>query len=148
MVDYSTMEEEIKNTPEPEILKKGTEVLARIISVRTGVSDKNDATWYQPVFDVPDMPLVKEFNDFMWDLADKDKLDEKQAMNAIRRFREFAKAFRIDYSKPFNWEDDLPGLEGWLEVGVKKSDEYGDSNSVRKYISGPSGNSEENPFTE
>jgi len=147
MVDYSTMEEEIKNAPDPKILKKGTEVLVRIITVRSGISDKNDAQWYQPVYDVPNMPLVREFNGFFWDLSDKDKLTEKQAGNAIRDIRDFAKTFKIDLSKPFDWEEDLVSLEGWVEVGFKKDDEYGDGNTVRKYISGPSDQMEDDiPF--
>jgi hypothetical protein len=40
----------------------------------------------------------------------------------------------IDYSRPFDWEDDLVGLEGWIILGVKKSDEYGDQNTVKKYV--------------
>jgi len=52
------------------------------------------------------------------------------------KFKSFATAFGIDYSRPFSWTDDLPGKEGWLIVGVRKSDEYGDQNSVKKYIAG------------
>ena len=134
LTDYSNMEQEITNAPEPIVLPKGFEVKARIIAVRSGVSDKNDAQWYMPVFDIPSEPMSKEFNDFFWDLEDRDKLEEKEAMRAIRKFRNFAYAFGIDYSKPFDWEDDLVGLEGWMIVGIKKSDEYGDQNTVDKYL--------------
>jgi hypothetical protein len=50
------------------------------------------------------------------------------------RFKQFATAFGLDYSRPFSWEDDLVGLEGWVILGVKKSDEYGDQNNVSKYV--------------
>ncbi len=136
LTDYSSLEKEISNAPEPMTLPRGTEVKARIIAVRSGISDKNDAQWYQPVFDIPDEPLAKEFNDFFWDLSDCDKLEEKSALSAMRKFRNFAKAFDLDYSKPFDWEDDLIGLEGWVILGVKKSDEYGDQNTVSKYLAG------------
>ena len=134
LTDYSTLEQEIENAPEPIILPKGTEVKARIISVRSGISDKNNAQWYQPVFDIPSEPLATEFNDFFWDLLDADKLDEKQKARSIRKFKMFAEAFGIDYSKPFDWEEDLVGLEGWMILGVKKDDEYGDKNTVSKYL--------------
>jgi hypothetical protein len=134
LTDYSSLEKEISNAPEPKILPKGTEVKARIIAVRSGISDKNDAQWYQPVFDIPSESLAKEFNDFFWDLADCDKLEEKSTLSAMRKFRNFAQAFDLDYSKPFDWEDDLIGLEGWVILGVKKSDEYGDQNTVSKYL--------------
>lgn len=134
LADYSSIEKEISDAPEPIILPKGSEVKARIIAVRSGISDKNDAQWYQPVFDIPDEPLAKEFNDFFWDLSDCNKLEEKSALNAMRKFKNFANAFDLDYSKPFSWEDDLVGLEGWVILGVKKSDEYGDQNTVSKYL--------------
>jgi len=134
LVDYTDLEKEITDAPEPKVLPRGTEVKARIINVREGISDKNGARWYQPVFDVPDDPMVIEFNDFFWDLADRDKLDPKQAQRALYQFKQFASAFGIDYSKPFSWTDDLVGLEGWLIVGVRKDDEYGDKNTVSKYV--------------
>jgi len=135
LTDYSDLEKEIADAPEPKILPRGTEVKARIIAVRGGISEKNSCQWYTPVFDVPDDPMVIEFNDFFWDLADaQGKIDEKQFQRALNSFRNFAAAFGIDYSRPFSWEDDLPGLEGWLIVGVRKDDEYGDKNTVSKYV--------------
>lgn len=137
LTDYSDLEKEIADAPEPKTLPRGTEVRARIINVREGISDKNGAQWYTPVFDVPEDPMVIEFNDFFWDLADaKGKIDEKQFQRSLNKFKNFATAFGIDYSKPFSWTDDLPELEGWLIVGVKKSDEYGDQNTVSKYVVG------------
>lgn len=136
LTDYSALEQEIADAPEPTILPKGSEVKARIINMRGGISDKNGAQWYQPVFDIPDQPLAKEFNDFFWDLKDCDKLDEKSAARSMRKFKVFAEAFSIDYSKPFDWEDDLINLEGWIILGIKKDEEYGDSNTVSKYVAG------------
>lgn len=133
--DYSDLEKEIANAPEPRTLPRGSEVKARIIAVRSGISDKNDATWYQPVFDIPNDPMVTEFNAFFWDLSDRDKIDEKQVARNMNAFKNFASSFGLDYSKPFSWEDDLIGLEGWIIVGVKKTDEYGDQNTVSKYLS-------------
>ena len=135
--DYSGMEQEIKDAPELVTLPRGSEVKARIVGIRDGISDKNNAQWYQPIFDVPDDPLVNEFNDFFWDLVDRDKLDAKQSRRAFTKFKNFAAAFDLDYSRPFNWTDDLIGLEGWVILGVKKSDEYGDQNTVSKYMTSP-----------
>lgn len=145
LTDYSSLEREIADAPEPKILPRGAEVKARIIFVRDGVSDKNNAQWYQPVFDIPDEPLALEFNDFFWDLADRDKLDDKSAARAVRKFKLFAEAFGLDYSKPFSWTDDLIGLEGWVILGVRKSDEYGDQNTVSKYVSKRGGGRKTSP---
>ncbi len=134
LVDYSDLEKEIANASEMMTLPAGSEVKARIISVREGVSDRNGATYYQPVFDIPSQPMVSEFNDFFWDLRDRDKVDSKQYQRNLNHFKTFAAAFGINYAKPFNWVDDLLGLEGWMVLGYKKDDEYGDKNTVKKYI--------------
>lgn len=134
LVDYSDLENEINNAQEPTILPRGTEAKLRIIAVRSGVSEKSGARWYQPVFDVPSEPMVQEFTDFMWDLADRNLIDPKQAARNLARFKTFAQAFGIDYSRPFSWETDLIGKEGWAIVGIRKTDEYGDQNTVAKYI--------------
>jgi len=136
LTDYSDLEKEIEGAPEPKILPRGSEVKARIINVREGISDKNGAQWYMPTYDVPDDPMVIEFNDFFWDLADRDKLDPKSAQRALYKFQKFASAMGLDYSRPFSWMDDLPGLEGWMILGVRKSDEFGDQNTVSKYVAG------------
>jgi len=134
LVDYSDLEQAIAEAPEPKVLPRGSEVKARIINVNEGISDKNGAHWYMPVFDVPDDPMVIEFRDFFWDLADASKLDEKNAQRSVYKFKTFADAFGIDYTKPFSWTDDLIGLEGWVILGIKKDDDYGEQNTVTKYI--------------
>jgi len=136
LTDYSDLEKDIETAEAPKILPRGSEVKARIVAVNEGTSDKNGAKWYMPVFDVPDDPMVIEFTDFFWDLADRDKLDPKAAQRAIYRFKTFAEAFGLDYSKPFSWTDDLVGLEGWVIVGVRKSNDYGEQNTVSKYVTG------------
>ncbi len=136
LTDYSDLEKEIEEAPEPKILPRSSEVKARIINVREGVSDKNGAQWYSVVFDVPSEPTALEFNDFFWDLKERDKLDEKNYFRALRKFKNFAAAFGIDYSKPFSWTDDLIGKQGWVILGIRKTDEYGDQNTVSKYIAG------------
>lgn len=134
--DYTDLEKEIAEAPDPKTLPRGSEVKARIINVREGISDKNGCQWYTPVFDVPNDPMIIEFNDFFWDLADRDKLEPKAAARSLNKFQKFAAAFDLDYSRPFSWEDDLIGLEGWVILGVRKSDEYGDQNTVSKYVTG------------
>ena len=136
LVDYSDLENDITNAPEPKVLPKGSEVEARIISVRSGVSDSNGAHWHMPVFDVPSDPLVMEFSDFFWDLLDREKIGEKSYLRTINRFKKFAAAFDIDYSRPFDWEEDLVGKTGWIIVGVRHSDDYGDQNTVSTYVYG------------
>ncbi|MFH1547215.1 MAG: hypothetical protein ABIC57_01895, partial [bacterium] len=78
--------------------------------------------------------MVVEFNAFFWELADRDKLTPKETQRGIYQFGRFAECFGIDYSRPFSWEDDLNGLEGWVILGLKKSEEYGDQNIIKKFV--------------
>jgi len=135
LVDYSELEQEIENAPEPKILKVGSEVLARIILVNTGVSEKNGCKWYNITFDVPEDPLVKEFRYFFWEL-DREHLDEKQYSRNLYSFKLLIKCFGIDISRPFNWEEDLLGKEGWVILGVKKDDGFGEQNQINKFVAG------------
>jgi hypothetical protein len=137
LTDYSDLEKEIKDAPPPRILKRGEEVKARIIKVDTGVSEKEGdyegCTWHRLTFDVPADPTVIAFGDMMWEL-ERDKLPAKGFQQGLYRFQTFANAFNLDYSRPFSWEDDLPGLEGWLIAGTRKSEEYGEQNTIQKYV--------------
>ena len=98
LTDYSDLEQRIKDAPEPKILPVGSEVKARVVSVKSGISDK------------------------------------QQFAQSLAAFQKFAACFGIDYSRPFSWEDDVVGLEGWVILGIKKDDEYGDKNIIKKYV--------------
>ena len=140
LTDYSALEKDIKDAPEMEILPKDTEAKLRIVKVDTGVIDdeaKNSfgAEWHSITFDIPSEVNCPMFNHFMWDLGSKDKVDPKQYQQALRDFRDFAEAFNIDYSRPFDWEA-FAGLEGWaiLKVVKDKTGEYPDKNGIKKFI--------------
>jgi hypothetical protein len=135
LIDYSDMEQEILDAQEPTVLPKGTEVKVRIIQVRSGTSEKNDADYLMPMYEVQGegMEMVKEVSDFMW-VLDRDNLPAKDYARALDQFKKFAKCFGIDLSRPFDPDEDLIGLEGWVILGLRKSEEYGEQNTVSKYI--------------
>jgi len=135
LIDYSDMEQEINDAQEPTVLPKGTEVKVRIIQVRQGTSEKNGNDYLMPLYEVlgDGMEMVKEVSDFLW-VLDKENLGAKEYARALDQFKKFAKCFGIDLSRPFDPEEDLVGLEGWIIVGLRKSDEYGEQNNVSKYI--------------
>jgi hypothetical protein len=135
LIDYSDLEQEINDAQEPIALPKGTEVKVRIIQVRIGTSEKSGADYFIPILEAlgDGMERVKEISDFLWAL-DKENLTSKEYDRALYQFKKFAKCFGIDLSRPFDPEENLVGLEGWIIVGLKKSDEYGEQNNVSKYI--------------
>lgn len=137
VTDYSNMEKEILDAPQPFPIGKGKEVKARITRVQTGTSDKNDARYIMPYFDIPDEPLATEFNDFFWDPLDYAKVDPSQVARSKARFSNFIKAFKIDLGRQFDWEADVPGSEGWIITGnVKEDTGFGEKTSISKYIAG------------
>ena len=135
--DYSQLESQISDAQEPKVLKAGTEVKARIIKVLSGISDSerfDGCEWHQVLYDIPDVPMVIEYNDFFWEL-DAEKLDAKSYQRSLYQFQQFAASFGIDYSRPFDWETDLIAKEGWMILGVGKDDpEFGQKNTVKKYV--------------
>ena len=134
LLDYSDMAEDISNSKDPIVLPKGSEVKVRIIQVRTG-EDKNGKDYFMPVLEAlgEGNEMVKEFSDFHY-VLDPSAMDAKSFERSKNKFKNFAKCFGVDFTRPFDPEDDLVGLEGWVIVGVSKSDEYGEQNTVSKYI--------------
>lgn len=151
LTDYTDLESEIGDAEEPKVLPTGTEIKARIVSVSSGISESekfNGCTWHQVWYDVPDEPMTISFSDFFWRL-DKALLDASSYAKSLYQFQTFAAAFGIDYSRPFDWEDDLPGKDGWMIVGIGKDDPtYGRKNTVKKYVAPRSDptDSDDTPF--
>jgi len=137
LLDLTGMIDEIEDAPEPTVADSGTEHKLRIISCRGGEAhSKNsgrDCEYISPVFEVPDAPLVKEFSTFLW-IPEKKKLTEKDYARALSDFRIFIKCFGIDISQAFEYQDHLPGHVGWAILGIKDNDEYGEQNTIRKFI--------------
>lgn len=134
LIDYSDMQDDIQNAQEPTVLPKGSEVKVRIIQVRTG-EDKNGKDYFMPVMEAlgDGMEMVKEFSDFHY-ILDPEALTSKEFARSKNKFKLFAWCFGFDFSRPFDPEDDLVGLEGWVIVGISKSDEYGEQNTISKYV--------------
>jgi hypothetical protein len=136
------MEQEIRNAPKPHILPKGAEVKVRIIRVALGQSTKEGsegAKWFMPHFDVPADLMAKEFNTFLWDPLTSSKLSNPKSIASCKsNFDNFTRCFGIDLSKPLDLELDLPGLEGWVIVGVSPDEGFGEKNFISRYVTGSS----------
>lgn len=138
MLDLTEMIDEVENAQDPTVLGAGSEHKLRIVYVRGGYArDKSfegdgECEYISPVFEVPNEPNAKEFSTFLW-VPDKTKLSPKSFQRALNDFRRFIKAFSIDISKPLEYEDELPGHEGWAILGTKSSDEYGEQNTIKSF---------------
>ena len=137
MLDLTDQMDEIEGAEEPTIAEIGEEYKLRIIGCREGERiDKttgHELKYFAPLFEVVDAPMVKEFSGF-FDIPNKKEMTEKQYKRSLYAVRVFAECFGIDLARPIDYEDDLPGLEGWAILGSKISDDYGEQNTIRKYI--------------
>jgi len=132
MLDLTQKVDEIEDSQEPTVADSGTEAKLQIISVN-GDYDKNGNEYFMPVFEVVDAPMVKEFTDF-FHVPDEEKLTAKQYARSLNKIKNFVKAFGIDITRPIDYEDDLPGSIGWAILGIRRDDEYGEQNTVRRYV--------------
>ncbi len=128
----SLMEINTDGVLEPRILNAGEEARLRVISVRSGV-DKNDENYLMITCEVVDVPEAKEIMYMLY--IPSSTMDPKKLNRTKWDWTVFAQATGFDLSRPFEPEDDLIGLEFWAVLGVRKSDEYGDQNTIRKFLS-------------
>lgn len=125
----SFLDVDTSGAQEPVAVESGEHQL-RVIS---GVvaKDKNNHPYFQPRFDVPAEPRAKDFTDFI--RLPHSEMDEKALNRAKWRLESFKKCFGIEGSR-IDLEQDLPGKMGWAILGVREDPEFGEQNTVRKYI--------------
>jgi hypothetical protein len=129
MVDVG---KDLANAKLPTAVEANTEAKVRIIRVMSG-TDKNDLDYFQVLLEATEFPTSKDFTHFLH-ATNQDGMTPKQKERTNWSFKEFCNAFGFDFSRPFDPEDDWPGLEAWAILGVKKSDQYGDQNFVKTWI--------------
>ena len=132
----SVVELNIEGAQEPTVASADKEYKLRIVSCDPAKVDKNGNDYIMPRFEIPDEPTSKEFIRYI-KLATPNNLKElsPKAKNTLKWANtEFFKCFVVNLSKKFKPEDDLPGKTGWAILGIESSEEYGDQNYVKKFI--------------
>lgn len=62
--------------------------------------------------------------------------DARKRNNRLLAIQRFYAAFGVDYKNgPVNISD-LPGLTAWAILGLESSDQYGDQNRVKRWVTG------------
>jgi hypothetical protein len=119
----------LKDAKEPMPVPKNEEYQLEILGVKVDF-DKNDLKYLMPRLTVKNPPegikLVKTFTHFLYipndDLRNR---DEERFERAKWDLREFLEAFSVDYSRPFDEEDDLVGKKGYAILGIRDDDFLG-----------------------
>lgn len=122
---------DIDNAKEPMVVEADQEYKLRIVSCRVG-ENKNGDPYLLPRFEITSEPYAKEFTKYL--AVPHSGMTEKQRNGTAYALQTFFRAFEFDHSRPFDPEEDLIGLEGWALLGVEESEEYGESNFVKKFL--------------
>lgn len=122
----------LDQTFEPEITPDNTEVKVRIIEAVEGISGKGNV-YIRLRLEVADNPKAQSITTFI-NIPNPQTQDEKKLNNSRRFFKRWTDAFGIDQGRALNPEVDLPGMEAWAIVGVDVSDEYGEQNNVKRWV--------------
>lgn len=120
----------VMETPDPTIMDADSEVKLRIVDC-THKENKNGEEYILPRFEIIDEPLTKEVTKYLG--LPYAGLDEKKLMKTKNALKHFFSAF--DVPEKFDPEE-LVGLEGWAILGVETTEEYGEQNYVKKFVTG------------
>ena len=121
----------ISDAVEPIILAADEEFKLRIISCDSKLN-KNNEPYLLPRFEATDEALAKEITKYF--PLPFDNMDEKKTNSAKLGLKRFFDAFDYEVGSEFDTED-LIGLEGWVILGVETSDQYGENNFIKRFIS-------------
>lgn len=133
MPTFDPTEWELSTAQEPYALKDGEEVKLRIMEVRKETRPSDDTEYFNVRLEVPDQPFSKEIAHFL-NVPDRKLMNAKQINVARNEMQKFLAAFEIDTERPFDPTEDWPGQEGWCILGMRKSDQYGEQNYIKKLI--------------
>lgn len=135
MAIIDLVDQNIADTPDPVVMAADSEVKLRIISAEYNQkAEKNNGNPYLMVrFEVCDQPLAKEISKFF--ALPCHELDAKKNEAAKRTLKYLGEAFGVDFNRPFE-DEDLVGLEGWVILGVESTEQYGDQNFIKRFVTG------------
>lgn len=128
----SLMDVDVSDAQEPICLPENSEAELRI--VRANVNQTGE--YLVVFFDIPNEPLAKTFSNPFAIPGKIEGRTEKELNNDKWRLKVFYDTFKVDYSQPFDPSDYLPGHTGWAILGVKASEEYGDQNFIKRFVTG------------
>ena len=129
MLDLAALD--LENAPEIKAVPANEEYKLRIIDCKAG-RDKNEDDFLLPRFEVVDHPTSKDFTRYI--RLPSDSMDDKKMAKTKSLLRTFFECFDVDLSRKFDPEDFLPGLEGWAILGLEESEEWGEQNYIKKFI--------------
>lgn len=121
----------LNDVKEPIVLPDGSEVLVRILAAKFGLSQEKGNPGISTRIEIADEPYAKEIFHYI-SLPHKD-LTAKQRNEYGWRLIQFTEAFGIDRSVPQSVDDEWPGHEAWVLIGVEDDPKYGKKNIIKEF---------------
>lgn len=129
--DSFTFSPDFSETYDEVALPAGSEVEVEVRYADVGTSQKSGGKYIRLGLTIPSEPTSKDFNEFIHLPGSDD--DPKTANRKNQRLRAFMRCMDLDESRTFS-PTDLIGLSGWVILGMKEDQEYGEQNFVKKFI--------------
>ena len=122
---------------EPTTVSAGEEYRIRIIDIKTDDNgelpvNKNGNRYLMPLFEIPEEVGAMNFSHYLG-MPSAD-MDAKSSNEAKYRVQQFLKCFGFDPDSPPDDPEELVGAEGYAILGLKNDPQYGDQNTIRRFI--------------
>lgn len=127
----------LSNVIEPKTVPSGQEYRLRIVDVKTDDNgnlplNKNGNRYILPLFEIPDEIGAKSFTTYIG--LPSQEMSDKQKNDALYHINQFLKCFGFDPDSPPDDPTDLIDAEGYAILGEKYDEEYGDKNTIRRFL--------------
>lgn len=125
----------LNDVVEPHTVPGGEEYRIRIVDIKKDENgelplNKNGNRYILPTFEIPDEVGAQNFTTYIG-LPSND-MSEKDKNNTKYRIKQFLQCFGFD--TPPDDPVELIGAEGYAILGEKSDPEYGDQNTIRRFL--------------
>lgn len=128
----------LNDVVEPRTVSGGEEYRLRILDVKRDdqdnnrlPTDKNGYRYLMPIFEIPDEIGARNFNHYI--RLPSDDMSSKEKNDAKYRIKQFLECFDFDPDNPPEL-DGIGGAEGYAILGERSDPEYGDQNTIRRFV--------------
>lgn len=122
---------DLENAQDPIAMEEG-EYKVMIIECDDPKENSAGNPYILPRMEIVGEPLAKDFTNY-FGLPTTD-MEPKELQRAAARLKNFCQCFNLDF-EGFDTSE-LAGSEGWVILGKKYDDQYGDQNFIKKFITG------------
>jgi hypothetical protein len=130
-VDFGS--DDLGDTPDLQVIPDDTEVKLRLTALSMQVGKASGNPFLLAMLEVVGEPDARDIRHMM--MWPREEMEPKQSANAKRRIKYFGQAFGIPLSGKVEFDKYL-GREAVAILGVDPDEGYGESNRVKRWVTG------------